>query len=461
MIPQMAVDYPGTTAYDFNEVLHKSILFYEAQRSGALPQNNRIPWRGDSGLKDGCDQSKDLSGGYYDAGDNVKFGFPMAFTATTLAWGMIEFKDAYLASGELNRALDMLKWATDYFVKAHTAPNEFYAQVGDPAADHAKWERPEDAINTVRRSYKIDQNNAGTEVAAETAAALAAASIVFRSSNPNYADLLVTHARQLFNFANTYRKNYHLSVPGVATYYKSWNGYNDELLWGAVWLYKATNEQTFMDYVVGNYDSFGAGNLAPEFSWDNKYAGVQVLMAQLTGNNKYQDDMNQFVQNAMTGIPKTSDGLTWKIQWGPNRYAGIQPNYAFIATVAGKVDPQSRAQYVTYAKNQIYYMLGTNTRGQKYVIGMGTNSPQRPHHRASSCPAWTSTPVTKCDFSAMNLQGPNPHVLYGALVGGPDISGAYTDDRSDYISNEVATDYNAGFQSAVAGLLHYAAAGQL
>ena len=36
------------TKYDLNEVLHKSILFYEAQRSGHLPSTNRIGWRGDS-----------------------------------------------------------------------------------------------------------------------------------------------------------------------------------------------------------------------------------------------------------------------------------------------------------------------------------------------------------------------------------------------------------------------------
>jgi endoglucanase len=47
-------------------------------------------------------------------------------------------------------------------------------------------------------------------------------------------------------------------------------------------------------------------------------------------------------------------------------------------------------------------------------------------------------------------------VLYGALVGGPDLSDTYIDDRSDYISNEVATDYNAGWQGAVAGLIQLA-----
>lgn len=43
-----------------------SILFYEAQRSGKLPANNRIPWRGNSALSDGSDVGIDLTGGWYD-----------------------------------------------------------------------------------------------------------------------------------------------------------------------------------------------------------------------------------------------------------------------------------------------------------------------------------------------------------------------------------------------------------
>ena len=43
-------------------------------------------------------------------------------------------------------------------------------------------------------------------------------------------------------------------------------------------------------------------------------------------------------------------------------------------------------------------------------------------------------------------------MLYGALVAGPDAKGHYEDIRSDYVLNEVACDYNAGFQSALAAL---------
>jgi hypothetical protein len=51
------------------------------------------------------------------AGDYVKFGFPMAFTATILAWSMLRHASAYRTIGEWEYAKENLKWATDYFLK--------------------------------------------------------------------------------------------------------------------------------------------------------------------------------------------------------------------------------------------------------------------------------------------------------------------------------------------------------
>jgi len=93
--------------------------------------------------------------------------------------------------------------------------------------------------------------------------------------------------------------------------------------------------------------------------------------------------------------------------------------------------------------------------GRSYVVGFGNNPPQRPHHKSSSCP-----PTGQCGWNDFNSPNPNPHILYGALVGGPDSNDRYTDNRADYIKNEVACDYNAGFQSAVAGLLQLSREGQ-
>ena len=97
----------------------------------------------------------------------------------TLAWGLLEFEGGYNAAGEYETTLTNLKWATDYFIKCHTAPNEFWGQVADGNVDHAFWGRPEE-YPSPRPAWKIDANNPGSDLAGEAAAALAAASIVFR-----------------------------------------------------------------------------------------------------------------------------------------------------------------------------------------------------------------------------------------------------------------------------------------
>lgn len=92
-------------------------MFYEAQRTGKLPATNRISWRGDSMLMDKGSNGEDLTGGYFDAGDYVKFGFPMAATATLIAWGALDYEQAYRHAGQYDHVLDAIRWATDYFIK--------------------------------------------------------------------------------------------------------------------------------------------------------------------------------------------------------------------------------------------------------------------------------------------------------------------------------------------------------
>nr|TKS15939.1 hypothetical protein D5086_0000027770 [Populus alba] len=87
----------AVSVLDYGAALTKSLLYYEAQRSGKLPPNQRVLWRGDSGLQDGSDAQLE-------------------------------------AKNELSNAMDAIKRGTDYFIKAHPQPDVLYGEDGDAEA---------------------------------------------------------------------------------------------------------------------------------------------------------------------------------------------------------------------------------------------------------------------------------------------------------------------------------------
>nr|DAD24938.1 TPA_asm: hypothetical protein HUJ06_026402 [Nelumbo nucifera] len=153
----------------------------------------------------------------------------MAFTTTMLSWGALEY--ARPMGSELANARAAIRWATDYLLKCATAtPGKLYVGVGDPNADHKCWERPED-MDTVRTVYSVSQSNPGSDVAGETAAALAAASLVFRKVDPVYSKRLLSTAKKVMQFAMNYRGAYSDSLgSAVCPFYCSYSGYKVRVL---------------------------------------------------------------------------------------------------------------------------------------------------------------------------------------------------------------------------------------
>jgi endoglucanase len=211
-------------------------------------------------------------------------------------------------------------------LQAHVSRYEFYGQVGDGHEDHSVWSRPEDWTKP-RPAWKLTQQKPGSEVLAETAAALAAASIVFRSADPFYQSTLLTHARQLYEFADQYRGRYSDSIPNVSDFYNSWTGYGDELGWAAAWLLRATGDQRYQADVDRHYAEFDLSRQPYEFSWDDKTAGLQVLMAKLTQNQTYRQQAEKFCNYVVRQAPRTPKGLVFLGTWGALRHAS---NAAFL-----------------------------------------------------------------------------------------------------------------------------------
>ncbi|MCG8456459.1 MAG: glycoside hydrolase family 9 protein, partial [Holophagales bacterium] len=294
-----------------------------------------------------------------------------------------------------------------------------------------------------------------------TAAALAAISMVFQASDPTYSQQLLSHAEELYDFAyaggnESLRGRYSSCITDAASFYNSWSGYYDELVWSALWLHRATGEPLYLSRAEAGYADLST---EPQQSiksyrwthaWDDKAYGSYVLLSTLTGNATYRADAERWLDFWTTGwqgnrVNYTPGGLAWLDQWGANRYSA---NTAFVALVysdyLATADPANPrvVTYYDFAVDQIEYMLGANPLGISYQIGYGSYHPLNPHHRTAHG-SWADSIQTPAQ---------SRHLLIGALVGGPDQSDGYTDDRGDYVMNEVATDYNAGFTSALARL---------
>ncbi|KAL5714766.1 cellulase [Ranunculus cassubicifolius] len=447
--------------HNYGDALTKSILFFEGQRSGKLPPSQRMTWRKDSALKDGHDVGVDLTGGYYDAGDNVKFNFPMAFTTTTLAWSVLEFGP--LMGPDLAHAKEAVKWGTDYFLKATSVPNKVFVQVGDGFEDHKCWQRPED-MDTPRTVFFVTDKSPGSEVSAEIAAALAASSIVFKSSDPTYSQQLLDRAIQVFTFADTHRGSYNTPLGHeVCSFYCDWSGYEDELLWAASWLYKATKEQKYWDYVMQNFHDTTA---VTEFGWDNKHAGVYVLNAVellLKGDSdqdQFRELADKFICNILPESPikavnYSRGGLIVKPvgsnMQNPTAISLLLIVYARYLNYSHKTvqcgyETVTTERIIQVAKSQVDYILGDNPMKMSYMVGYGDRYPQRIHHRGSTLPSIDQHPQhlgchdgTSYFFSP----SPNQNVLTGAVVGGPLLNDSYPDSRALFVNSEPTTYINA------------------
>ncbi|VAI43867.1 unnamed protein product [Triticum turgidum subsp. durum] len=405
--------------HDYGDALSKSLLYFESQRSGRLPYNQRVRWRGHSGLTDGLEQGVDLVGGYYDAGDHVKFGLPMAFTVTMLSWAVLEYGDQIAAAGEGAHALQSIKWGTDYFIKAHTAPNELWTQVGDGDSDHYCWQRPED-MTTSRRAYKVDAEHPGSEVAAETAAAMAAASIVFRRAD---------------DFGGT--------GWGVSEF--SW------------------------DIKYPGLQVLASKLLLEEKDLSSEYRAV-LEKYRAKAEFYVCSNMNKNPGGAARNAPRTPAGLIFIRPWNNLQYV---TNAVFLLTVHSDLlaalgeplrctvdedadtsdtggetaaDVVVRAEEVlAFARAQADYILGTNPMGTSYLVGYSDKYPRRVHHRAASTASFADEKgFIGCaqGFDSWYSAGEeNPHDLVGAVVGGPDGEDRFNDQRGAYMQTEACT-YN-------------------
>ncbi|KDN52544.1 glycoside hydrolase family 9 protein [Tilletiaria anomala UBC 951] len=479
------------TNTQYTNLLGNLLWFYEAQRSGALPLDNRVLWRNSSLTDDGQAVSHvDLSGGYYDAGDTIKATLPLSWTLQSAAWGAAAFGQGYNLTGQAEYLDGMLRWGLDWMIKASETPNALWVFVGNMSADAAYW-GGDQGIPQPRSAYQVTNTSPGTDVFAAASAAFAAASFLYNGGvlpvngsspkigggtsplaslrNEAYATTLQSHAVTMWTLATTSMpmQLYQKVVPEVDQVYAS-TDYLDDLVLAGLWLAIATGNRTYSDQAVTYYTQMlnsstqvALGKLGGVLNWDQKQpATAPLFVAAATLNSALGIDQNRFSADAeayldlvssarlphtyMTPASSNSSGLLWFT--GDSEDNSLNPalNAAFLLQFYEGfcADPNKAAHYRDFADSQLDYTLGKNPMNAVYVVGQHPNSAQNPHSAFASGGS---------DIGSIDNDPPvEAHVLYGCVVGGPNSRNKYFDQRSDYVQTECALDYNAPMLSLIA-----------
>lgn len=187
-------------------------------------------------------------------------------------------------------------------------------------------------------------------------------------------------------------------------------------------------------------------------SWDDKKAAAHILLSRLLLNggesagsalDDYQKAAESFVcAYVANGVQNTAGGLAFVRKWLPLQYV---TSASFLIAVYGDYLTGSNGKTIqcsgkaygaddllTFSKGQTYYILGSNPLGMSYMVGFGDNYPRRVHHRAASIPQDGTKYACGEGFRFFQTADPNPNILEGAVVGGPDSNDRFKDDRTRF-----------------------------
>jgi uncharacterized repeat protein (TIGR02543 family) len=483
LLPAFSETALANTPINYARLLQTSLFFFDANMCG--PQVNtksHFLWR------DNCHHSQDqdsnvpipsnpnfrgtsgrttlnLSGGFHDAGDHIKFQLPISFSKVTLGWAVHEYRDEFIKVGSLEHAERILEHYADFLrrcvvMNADGTPASFVYQVGDGSGgggsgdshnDHAFWGRPERQTGNLngaqRRAYFTDLTaaNPGTEQVAIAAAVLAQHYVNFGRHSGNTADRDLALA--LFTWADTQPKG--LARRGVSTeggagrnFYRS-QRWEDKLALAGEWLNIA-----FDTTIYRRTNTLPNSNWA--YSWDNVWAQVGVLRENWTAVDRELNQSRANINSPNTYAVWPDDG------WGSARYNAAMQGVA----LARDNRRNTVSSFTTWARGQMTFLLGGNPQRNSYVIGYPSistgGSPTvaqanfRIHHRA----AHTPTTQTGNSWTLFNANAAPANFLVGALIGGPGTAaGNFNNNIEQYHHTEVTCDYNASLALAAAGHL--------
>lgn len=416
--------------------------------AGAYTRGVGDPQDADAPFASGVNPPRDVSQGWYDAGDYGKYVNSGAVAVSDLVWSYQlfpnEFNHTQLNIPESGNGIpDILnesKWELDFILKMQNQTTGGFYHMVQPTTSVAP-----DQDTTTR--YIEDVNGSQTNVmptddAASAAAALAEASISFKKFDPAYANTLLTAAEHGWDYLMA-NPNGVGSVPGP---YGIGNDQADRL-WAAAALYRATSDDQYNLYFLANYQQFAG-------SWDSTRDNPEGVgnMAQIAfldytaaahPNPTAKAWFASIFQTWSEGVLGRSEQTPWHntledndYYWGSN---GVVLDTVQVLAVGNMVlgahNLVTDARVAQAVESAMNYILGINPLQLSFVTGEGANSISTIYSTMWSNEGIPGVPKGYMADGPNNQNNPLLYCMAPAKC--------YLDNDSNWTTNENAIYWNA------------------
>ena len=456
--------------YPYDDLLKSAVQMLYLQRCGtevSLPDDpDAEPFahgicHSTPALIYGTDQTKDVSGGWHDAGD---YGRYVVSGAKAVADLFLAYEQYGLDSDDLGipesgngvpDALDEARWELEWMLKMlDEESGGVYHKVtcrSFPGEVRPEEETDELVICPVSVTATLD-----------FAAVMAKAATLYEPYDPDFAKTALEAAKKAWNYGREHENGdgFH-NPPEVSTGEYPDSNAQDELLWAAAELYLAGVLSS--DEAAAGLDSFPGHGLGWQCMSD--YALLDLAFAlsaedegeeAQSGAASEEETISSLAKQAETNLEEYgrqlmnqvgSDGyyltLGGDYPWGSNMNAA---NHAVLLSAAARLTGEE--SFGRCAKQILDYLLGANPTGYCYVTGWGSCSPENPHHRPSQ--------AAGCAMKGMLVGGPDSHLedpYAQNVLAGAAPALCYADNSQSYSTNEVAVYWNSPLIALLAGII--------
>ncbi len=373
--------------------------------------------------------AKDMSGGWFDAGDYNKYVTFAEAPVHDLLWAYTNnpavFGDNWNipeSGNNIPDIIDELKWELDWLLKMINTDGSVHAKIG--ARSHSENSSSPPSINTDMRYYEKTCTSAA--IAATTM--LAHASKVFSqfSSLSNYAHTLKDKALLTWNHVEPRIENATLDencddlavVAGDAD--KTIDQQREMALNAAIYLFDITNNDRFQQYISNHLNDIDLNLI-----WENyRIMSVDALLHYTTISGVNTTSKNTILDAAKLVVNNNNNNYfefnnldlyrayasDWTYHWGSNIQKsnfGIL-NYNFAKY---EINPSASANYILRAKEHLHYFHGVNPLGLVYLSNMNSFGAEKSCNQIYH--AWFADGSSKWDDVLTSTFGPAPGYVPG------------------------------------------------